>query len=467
MSIIRGRTNTHSRSSFYIATLVKIIMIGVVGLFVQRGLLRRPIVVSATERGANLLETFSTSAKFNGKSDTQRHRRIQVQVVHRHGDRTPITPLKDEDYWKQQMIDPVELERIATHTRLVHPEPSENRHGANGRGPFGKLTAVGLGQMVDLGTRLRETLSGSNQPVSDPLGRTLHPHIWTADRPLKPSNIRVISTNFLRTIQSVQGVLTGLFPDGTNSDEKIDIDIRHTNWIIPDPQPRHTKEQEELEKELSVRPHITHKEKELLPLAIRATEALHDSLAEDAREADFGVPQQANEDAAAHGTIQPLSWNQLAEITKCLAVRNLLPPGITKENQEDISRHAAWRWYESFRHPRLVHLSMGRLAGAVVDSFVQHKREPPMTLWSAHDSTLIGLMCAFRLEQPAVWPEYASYLMMELIQVDEGDVFVRFSLNGSTLKSQWDKDEPTEMIALSALVAKLRSSQGTSGVHAQ
>jgi Histidine phosphatase superfamily (branch 2) len=464
MSTIRGRTSTNSRSSFYIATLVKIIMIAVVGLFVQRGLLRRPIVVSATDRGANLLETFSTSAKFNGNSDTQRHRRIQVQVVHRHGDRTPITPLKDEDYWKRQMIDPVELERIASKTRLLQTEPSENRHGANGRGPFGKLTSVGLGQMVDLGTRLRETLSGSNLPVSDHLGRTLFPHIWTADRPLEPSNIRVISTNFMRTVQSVQGVLTGLFPDGTTTaQEKIDIDIRHTNWIIPDPQPRHTKEQEELEQKLSVRPHITQKEQELLPLAIRATEALLDSLAEDAREADFGVPQQANEDAAG---IHPLSWNQLAEITKCLAVRNLLPPGITKENQEEISRHAAWRWYESFRHPRLVYLSMGRLAGAIVDSLVQHEREPPMTLWSAHDSTLIGLMCAFRLEQPAVWPEYASYLMMELIQVNEGDVFVRFSLNGSTLKSQWDKDEPTEMIALSTLVKNLRSSHGTSVVQA-
>jgi hypothetical protein len=90
---------------------------------------------------------------------------------------------------------------------------------------------------------------------------------------------------------------------------------------------------------------------------------------------------------------------------------------------------------------------------------------PVMTIWSAHDSTLIGLMCAYRLEQPDKWPEYGSYLMLELLQAVEeepsavDDYFVRFSLNGEILKSNWEDDdeEPAEMIRLSTLSEKIRS----------
>lgn len=423
-----------------------------------------------------LLANYGTTASTASVSDTagrpaERHRRIQVQVVHRHGDRTPITPLQNEQFWTRQMIHHEKLTKIAQNTRLVPPtDGSTNTHNANGRGPFGKLTELGLLQMVGLGTQLREMLAGNNRPVLDAEGRTLYPHIWHTSSDdndnknsidhLEPSeSVRVISTNFLRTIQSVQGVLVGLFPDGTKA--PIDIDIRHTNWMIPDPQPRHTPEQTVLEQELSVRPHVEAKEQELLPLAMRATTALQDLLADDAREANFGVPQkqrfQSSKDGNTAVVEEPLSWNQLAEITKCLAVRELLPPGLSTEDQEAISKHAAWRWFESFRHPRLVHLAMGRMATRMVESLEQHSSLPPLTIWSAHDSTLIGLMCAFRLEQPAVWPEYGSYLMLELIEVNEETTYVRFSLNGETLKSQWDGNDPLEMIPLATLAERIRS----------
>jgi hypothetical protein len=158
--------------------------------------------------------------------------------------------------------------------------------------------------------------------------------------------------------------------------------------------------------------------------------------------------------------IKPLSWNQLAEITKCLAVRNLLPEGITKSDQEKISQHAAYRWYESFRHPELSHYAMNTLTQTIVSSLLNQntleddstENASKMNIWSAHDSTLICLMCAFRLEQPAVWPEYASYLLIELLEDPEGGVkFVRFSLNGQVLRTMWDPMNPMEMIPMEDL----------------
>jgi acid phosphatase len=87
----------------------------------------------------------------------------------------------------------------------------------------------------------------------------------------------------------------------------------------------------------------------------------------------------------------------------------------------------------------------------------------PLILYSAHDSTLIGLLCALKLESPKQWPGYGEYLKVELLEcgrVDEsGDVvekehFVRFSLSGNVLRLQWDSD-PVEMIRLDDLENKI------------
>jgi Histidine phosphatase superfamily (branch 2) len=342
------------------------------------------------------------------KSPTKLYRRA-VHVIHRHGDRTPITPLKDEAFWASQLISNDTLSKIATYTQLIEPENAQNTHNANGRGPFGKLTALGLQQMMDLGSKLRTELAGNNDPIVDTKGRTFHPHIFTPQfDPVHPLSIRVRSTNFIRTIQSVQGLLHGLIPvenyrfyTGNNASKNIaTIDIRHTNWMIPDPQPRRTKEQAVLEIELSQQEHLMEKEKEFLPFAIAMTKALQPLLADDARDADFGVPQQELTTNHQSTDIKPLSWNQLAEITKCLAVRDMLPDGITKDDQERISQHAAYRWYESFRHPLLAYYAMNTFTQTIVSSLLKHNPEedaiddePVMNIWSAHDSSKFFCGC--------------------------------------------------------------------------
>lgn len=391
-------------------------------------------------------------------------RRLQVQVVHRHGDRSPITSLKDEEYWTSQLIPESTLQKIASNTTLVD-NGEKNTHKANGRGPFGKLTMLGLQQMIDLGTTLRQELSckkTGESCITEEDGDTttiIYPHIWTSERPLDPANIRVISTSFVRAIQSVQGVLAGLFPDGFS--ETIEIDTRETMNMIPDPQPRHTKEQAELEDKLADRPHLQEREDEMLPLAIRVTKALHPLLAEDAREASFGA-KQALRSSTESIEIEPLAWNQLGEITKCLTCRNMLPAPLTHSDHEAVVQHAAWRWFETFRHPRVAYLGMSKMCTKMVNSAVDWKNQPPMTLYSAHDSTLIGLLCAFKLEQPVSWPEYGSFFMMELLEVNEednestkGELFIRFSMNGELLHSRWE-ERPVNMILLQTLAEKLR-----------
>jgi acid phosphatase len=416
-------------------------------------------------------------------------RRVAVQIVHRHGDRTPITSLLDESYWASQLIAKETLEKMDQHTTIIEETSSinndetaasdiNNAHTAHGRGPFGKLTQLGLLQMVALGSRLREHLTTNvtiQPPPSPPHSSspmTLRPLLQS---PIRPSDVRVISTPFERTIQSAQGLLLGLITpnddnhhdDGHSSSfsTTTKIHVYNIRWgMIPDPQPRKTHEQAVLERSLSKRPHIIAREREMLPLAVRATRALHEYLAPDAHEAKFGVEEEekTNDEEEEEESIEtePLSWNQLAEITKCLAVRDKMPSSLSLEDQERISHHVAWRWFQTFRNPRVSYLAMHTMTEQMMQYFLvaQNPQQPPFTIWSAHDSTLISLLCAFRLEQPSVWPEYASYLMLELLEKDQ-ELFVQFSLNGEILQSQWENMPSRRLIPFQELVEHIRSQE--------
>ena len=403
---------------------------------------------------------------------SKRVKLVQVQVVHRHGDRTPITPMKNETYWKGILPPQHVLDGISQGTNLVTDENSVygSNHAAGGRGPFGQLSQLGLLQMVNLGSRLRQELHLDDDDDGDDLHHEDehgHHHInkgklFHGKSPIHPKRIKVTSTNFPRTVQSVQGLLIGLFPDGTD-DHRLEIDVTKTDKMIPDPQPRRTTEQVELEKVLAARPYLAQREEEMRDLAERVSEALSDDLGKGYEEVVYGVGEENDDGTNKDYRTKPLSWSQLAEITTCLRVRNLLPDSITEADQEAISAHAAWRWFENLRHPRLARLAMHDMTTSIVDGLKKSKScprtgtdkdEPLLHIFSAHDSTLIGLLCAFHLQQPSQWPEYASFIKIELVEVEdmepssqaaETEYYVRLSLNGEVLRSSWSMDEKGEL----------------------
>lgn len=150
-------------------------------------------------------------------------------------------------------------------------------------------------------------------------------------------------------------------------------------------------------------------------------------------------------------------------------------PTLSEDDVQAVSDHVAWRWFENLRHPVLAKAAMWRFASRLVDS-MQRKvdkgysfsygnlemmveetyeeecvEEPWLCIHSAHDSTLIGLLCVLQLSMPSVWPEYGSSIKIELVQEEEHDTNnitdetsskvvnhrVRFSLNGEVLRSTW------------------------------
>ena len=76
-----------------------------------------------------------------------------------------------------------------------------------------------------------------------------------------------------------------------------------------------------------------------------------------------------------------------------------------------------------------------------------------LTIVSAHDSTLIGVMCALRLRREPEWPDYASYLRLEVLESedDSRETFIRCSLNGKVLESDMGEEGKKCTIRLQAV----------------
>mmetsp|Transcript_27886 Transcript_27886/g.41158 ORF Transcript_27886/g.41158 Transcript_27886/m.41158 type:complete len:477 (-) Transcript_27886:71-1501(-) len=407
----------------------------------------------------------SASASDNNKEE-KKYRVVQVHVIHRHGDRSPITPLRDEDFWSEQLIPETLRSKLDATTQLVRS--SKHQHSASGQGPFGKLTQLGLFQMVQLGTTLREQLI--QQDAED----TYHKE-GTSDanklfnertNPMHHSKMEVWSTDFPRTIQSVQGTLMGLFP---HLEGKIMVDVQHTDIMIPDPQPRRTKEQQELESTLSKSLlKLQKREEELKAVKEQVQQLLAPFVAANVVR-PFGIGTEKVE----QGKKRLLSWSQLSEITKCLALRDKLPSTFTPELQQVVTDHTAWRWFHLFRHPRLAHLAMHSFCyGKIVKEMLEFNTnnndtsKKQLFLYSAHDSTLIGMLCALHLQQAASWPDYASYLKLELVQClqqptdntrdNSQQLKVRCFFNDEPLQFEWcNSEDDAYLIPLELLANKL------------
>eukprot|EP00979_Chaetoceros_neogracilis_P007174 scaffold1506_cov220-Chaetoceros_neogracile.AAC.4 len=332
--------------------------------------------------------------------------------------------MAEKDYWCKTLPSPALIAKLSEDTIVKRDgsDGSKVAHAAGGIGPFGKLTKLGLLQMVEVGSRIRDELhldeeEGSNIVDSD---GTLHINsgrLFTKTDPVHPSKVKIMSTDFPRTIQSVQALLMGLFPLGY--DGKIEIDAKHTDILIPDPQPRLSQEQVELERELSKRQHMLEREEELRTLSDKITSELRPLIDwENSSSGNWGIGEEGDGKKE-----KSLTFSQLSEIMTCLRIREKLPESISHDEFKIVTSHSAWKWFENLRNDDLARLAMkpfmNFIMGTLRDGRNDSSDDPILYIYSCHDSSLIGLMCAFRLEQPAEWPEYGSFLKVELFKTEE------------------------------------------------
>jgi hypothetical protein len=114
-----------------------------------------------------------------------------------------------------------------------------------------------------------------------------------------------------------------------------------------------------------------------------------------------------------------------------------LPAELTADDVGAANSHGAARWQALMAHPRIVQLAMGEMARtmlATVDARLGGECQTTLQLFSAHDSTLFGLLADFELEAPAAWPAYGATLAVELWRDASGKATLRFLFCGEALR---------------------------------
>ena len=127
-----------------------------------------------------------------------------VQVLHRHGDRTPLAPLSDEPIEAWQALLPSKEWRLWLNRRTRPPDVVVIEHAS----VWGALTQLGLEQMITLGTHLRRYLIETHHLLPGSMREV-------KDDGAKNDILAMRATYYLRAISSAQAVLGGIFPHPT------------------------------------------------------------------------------------------------------------------------------------------------------------------------------------------------------------------------------------------------------------
>eukprot|EP00957_Ditylum_brightwellii_P183314 13963258-Ditylum_brightwellii.AAC.1 len=167
----------------------------------------------------------------------------------------------------------------------------------------------------------------------------------------------------------------------------IEIDLRYTTRMIPDPKPRLYTNQLALEAQITTEDaKFISKEKEMYPLAVRISNVLYEQNFVDAAKASllsFGVGEDKDDKKQVESSEQQkypiLSWIQLAEISHCLMARNLLPLDfISSKDYNDIMNYVAWRWFYILSNADLSKMALKSLIKKIVwnaYSYVEYKEQ--------------------------------------------------------------------------------------------
>ncbi|CAH1251439.1 ACP6 [Branchiostoma lanceolatum] len=327
-----------------------------------------------------------------------------VQIVFRHGARTPISrlpPSIEQATWSTDLVKDVphtlidyRVESLDGGPRPPSPvEDSYQKHGPHkGGARWGQLTTLGQQQMFDLGQLLRKHYVENNRFI---------------DPDYNPQQVYVRSTNIKRTVESARCVLAGLFGN-SQSDREGPVVIRTS-----------TAEEEifypNRQNCLAMRPLIK-TAWGLLDTALpgyREDRLKLQSILgiEEARQFNiFGLRDELTA-RKAHGLPIPEHLAALEDVvelraTQCMAA---LVSGV-----EDGHSHA-------------LRLS----TGPVIDLLTQNMLRAQNTenshklhLYSGHDTTLIPLLKALGVFDDR-WPPYAAHVTVELYQDAKKNNFVK------------------------------------------
>ncbi|XP_061415781.1 lysophosphatidic acid phosphatase type 6-like [Lethenteron reissneri] len=334
-----------------------------------------------------------------GESGGERALISLVQVVFRHGARTPLSRVSHlpEVDWPPSMLEapPNTLFQYEVTDLNGGKQPSSPLEDSYQENPLpggcarGQLSSVGMQQLYELGVHLRETYINGCALVS---------HTYT------PSQVYVRSTNTARTIESARCLLAGLFQQSQLEPARIHVSHSLAEILYPNMHgcPRLGAIYQQGWKKCPEWKLL----EELLPPP--SPHAAPESPSNFVAIRDVIVAREA------HGMLVPKELLRHRHVIDTGAVTTIL--NILKTSQRDG-----------------LQLCIGRLLDTLlsnIDKYMCGKMKENLVLFSAHDTTLLPLLVGLRVFDGR-WPPFASHVAIELhVEPVSRRAFVRLVYNG-------------------------------------
>lgn len=261
-----------------------------------------------------------------------------IQIIHRHGDRTPILPCLNQDFWSKMLPNQTQLHKIAKQTHVIGKLSRD-------LGVFGALTSHGIEQMQEIGAQLRSQLLDSNVNMN-----------FTQDE------LCVYSTAYPRTLQSVQALLAGLYPLSVRGSNNIPIDVTHYRWMVPDAKPRNFSKQLAAEK-------IRMDSNEAKQMRLKMN-----SLQKLASEALYPLHLDYKENTSSDKEIL-FSWKTIQEWLTCLhAIGYPFPSPLTDADRITADNVAGWFWYHLLSDTEVAKMATGPFLDIICKKIEEKKK---------------------------------------------------------------------------------------------
>jgi len=340
--------------------------------------------------------------------DTNKYQVVQVQVIHRHGDRAPINwyPAEFHGQWKcdSKLLHESPVSRAKSSRDYSSPETTSEGKKYYPCYP-GQLTPLGKNQMTELGKKLREKYV-----------EKLH----LLNKELNPDEVLARSTPIPRTEESLQSVFAGLYPNNEPPSIVTHIPINEPMWY-------ETSNCQRL-KDLFQQFHASNEYKEYMKKELPMVRDQFNNYL-SIKDKDGLVPNQKD-------------WIiQIYDFFKCFQSLNedrSLPANVPKETFDKMEGICVVDWFAAFKSKEISRLGMGRFLKEIathIDEKISAKNNLKLIVYSGHDTTVGPLLVALDVFDDK-WPPIGSNIILEVLQEIKKpqEYFVHMKYNDKTLK---------------------------------
>lgn len=344
-----------------------------------------------------------------------------VQVVFRHGARTPLS----KKYWPE-LVDAWDV-----CGRLYEPVGLLVIDEDGGERPVNSHDAAQVATKFKGGCAKGE-LTREGQQQARSFGRWLR-HRYVTELSFLPEDLHEAAallygrtTNYSRTVATLAGVLTGLLPGAAHP-----ITVHTT---------------EEMDEILFGNPASCQRLKTIVKTAVAA---------EEQPSPEVAAAQEAVRTALGLPAGEPVRWLDLHDTLMTMQTHGkvaLVPEGLRDPALQAVVERLATARFMRYvvggpEDPEVLRLGMGRLMALMLErmeaaaggknaaSGGKDAASPRLLLYSGHDSTIMPLLAVLGREVDH-WPSYLANLVFELWETPKGDHYVRVLYDKEPLRTR-------------------------------